>query len=796
MNNSCLTPAALLILLGLSIGVAPLSRGGAVKRPQRIGSLSSFPLPPTPLPSPGFSPSPLIRETPRRTAATPVPRPEAVEPSSSPPPLFPTTTPSPAAPAAPTPVPSPTPRVPLSCEADRVRYLESGKIVLGEGNVHLEYKDMKLDADKVTIYVARKEAIAEGNVKFTQGDNYINTDKMRYDFIKEEGFLTPGKGHFAPWYGNAEKVETEQKKEVFFEEGYATTCDLEEPHYRFQASKFIIYLDDKIVAKNVVFYVGNIPLMWFPYYQRSLKNQCQGFFLYPGFRTSWGFYFLSGYHWCAPGVNLTFHLDYRYRQGWAYGLDGLFYPGEGTKNRGDWQTYYLDDKKFDDPSSGETKKAERYLAQIWYRHYFPWDIRGDLAANYFSDSALRQDYFRKQYDANSQPQSYIYFSKKSDDYVLSLTCLPRLNKFYQVTEKLPEVKFQVKEISIGETNFYYEGATSYTNFYKLYADESSARYQSGRFDTVNQLSYSKKLFGWLNILPAAGFRETFYTRGPGKSDPSEPTPEPTPETTPEPTPEPDERKNFNRHIFFSSLGLSTDIYGIFSAENDRLDIHKLRHVITPSITYVFSTQPTELSDEIYQFDSIDDIDRANYTQLGLRNRLQTRRTSKGTESNWTLFDLILKTNVATDPDRDNAGRLFTDLDSELEITPFSWLSFDTRLIYDTYDNIIEKTSVEFDVKQGNDWNSSLFYSYRRESERNRLGASAFVRLNSKWAFKVYGRYDLVEEEFEEESLTIYRDLHCWDSYLLMRHREAEDDFEISIAFWIKAFPKSPLNLSN
>ncbi|MCX6349874.1 MAG: hypothetical protein NTV79_10320, partial [Candidatus Aureabacteria bacterium] len=75
-------------------------------------------------------------------------------------------------------------------------------------------------------------------------------------------------------------------------------------------------------------------------------------------------------------------------------------------------------------------------------------------------------------------------------------------------------------------------------------------------------------------------------------------------------------------------------------------------------------------------------------------------------------------------------------------------------------------------------------------------ASVFFRASPLWAFRVYGRVDLENSELEEESVTVFRDLQCWDSYISYRHLDATGDNEVMLVLWIKAFSESPLNLSN
>ena len=91
--------------------------------------------------------------------------------------------------------------------------------------------------------------------------------------------------------------------------------------------------------------------------------------------------------------------------------------------------------------------------------------------------------------------------------------------------------------------------------------------------------------------------------------------------------------------------MSTDIYGIFPAQNEWLEIYKLRHVITPSIDYYYTDNPSVYYKDIYQFDSIDKIKRTNYFKLGFRNQLQTKRFDDGLETSWTLIDQIGRAHV-------------------------------------------------------------------------------------------------------------------------------------------------------
>jgi len=100
------------------------------------------------------------------------------------------------------------------------------------------------------------------------------------------------------------------------------------------------------------------------------------------------------------------------------------------------------------------------------------------------------------------------------------------------------------------------------------------------------------------------------------------------------------------------------------------------------------------------------------------------------------------------------------------------------------------------IRPEDDWWLTFSHNYRQSKDRNRVSSELYLRINPIWAFKVYGRYDTVNGEFEEESFTIYRDLHSWSSYIRFQHRKEEEEYSAYLGLWIKAFSQSPLHMSN
>ena len=58
---------------------------------------------------------------------------------------------------------------------------------------------------------------------------------------------------------------------VYASQGAFTSCDVEVPHYRFQAGEIKLVNQDVIVAWPVVLYVSNVPVFWLPFFAQDIR---------------------------------------------------------------------------------------------------------------------------------------------------------------------------------------------------------------------------------------------------------------------------------------------------------------------------------------------------------------------------------------------------------------------------------------------------------------------------------------------------------------------------------------------
>ena len=71
---------------------------------------------------------------------------------------------------------------------------------------------------------------------------------------------------------------------------------MSEPAIKVRAKYIKIIPGDKVVAHSATLYVEGVPVFYFPYYSRNLGPRANNFNFVPGYRSSFGPFLLSSYH--------------------------------------------------------------------------------------------------------------------------------------------------------------------------------------------------------------------------------------------------------------------------------------------------------------------------------------------------------------------------------------------------------------------------------------------------------------------------------------------------------------------
>ena len=670
-------------------------------------------------------------------------------------------------------------------DGDKVEYLQEEGSISAEGNVEIQYGEIVLNCDKITINTESKIALCEGNVRIEHPKGVLEGEYIRYDLANKEGEIVGADLKAFPWFATAEETGKVGPNEYVLKNGYITTCDEDEPHYHLKAQEIRVFPNDKIIAKNVVYYVGDVPVLWLPYYyQPNIELKAKVQFI-PGVTSDWGYFLLSAWRFHLKGnTKVDILSDYRTKKGFAFGAN-LYYDLDDTGieglGKGLLRGYFIDQNgvgTYDPSEFREEGTEQRWRRRIQWKHRLDFDEEtvGIMEFNKLSDEDVLKDYFYNEYEENNLvPPNYISIINSTSNYTFSLEANKRFNDFYTVTQRLPEVKLDVFDQRLWDTPLYYGSTSSITYFEKEYAYLASPPEKVGRIDTYQKLSYATGI-GPVSIVPYGTVQGTGYSQ----------------------------TKNQSSAAARGTLGGGVDTFvrfhRVFDVNTDYLglDINGLRHIAVPKAQYYYTYRPSMSKEHFYQMDEIDALEHLNGVELSFENKLQTKRGEPGAMASVDLVRSIVRTDYSF-REKEGGPRL-TMLSSELEVRPYSWLYFDNRLEIETENFSIKTSSIEGVVQPWENFQAAMGYRYekRPDEARNQFTFDASWIINPKWRVGVYQRYDFETVDIEEQQLTVTRDLHCWAVDMVCDvdgSNVFEDDFTFWLAFRLKAFPDLPIGLS-
>jgi len=683
------------------------------------------------------------------------------------------------------------PGQPIIVDGDKVEYFEEEGRIVAEGNVSITYGDVKLTCDRIEVNTQTRRALCEGNVRIEQEEGVLMGDRIRYDFAEKEGEIIGGVVEAFPWFGQAEESGKVGPNEYLLRKGFITTCDLDKPHYRISGEEIRVFPDDKVIAKNVVFYVGKVPVLWMPYYYHPIIQSRAKVQFIPGSNTDWGYFLLSAWRFYVKGNSrVDVLLDYRDKKGFAFGEDFYYNTSDfGLEGLGEgiFRSYFVYQNGFGTYRKSsfrgeDTDPTWRKRFQWKHRIDFDPETIGMLEFNKLSDEYFLKDYFYNEYEeSNTVPPNYLSVTSNKSNYIFTLYANQRFNDFFKVVQRMPELKMDIPDQRLWNTPIYYGSQWSAVNFVKEYPREEQPPEKVARLDSYHKLSYVTHI-GPLNLTPYGTFRESLYTRTRWDHDIKD-------------------RMAVGGGLdtfmrFHRTFDYNTDLWG--------LDINGLRHIIVPTANYYHLHQPTLDERNLYHMDELDLLRKENGIFLSLENKLQTKRHTNGGLKTMDLVRTIVSVDYLFRMEKNNYqfqddGK-FRNLALDIELSPYSWLYVDSRIEIAPKNQAIKAGSIEASVYPSERFSLDLGYRYEKQvnEPRNQLTFDTWYVISPKWKVGVYERFDIQGRTIEEQQYTLVRDLHCWEvelTYDIEGSNFLKDKYAVWLAFRIKAFPDLYIGLS-
>jgi LPS-assembly protein len=526
----------------------------------------------------------------------------------------------------------------VSGESGVVYDLRTGLATATNGAI-VKYGDSVLTAQRLEWNQDSGEALAEGNVLIERNEQIWAGERIRYNFktheIQAEQFRT-GK---SPVFAGGQGLHADLTNGVYAAtNGYITSDDIAKPAIKIRASYIKIIPGEKIIAHNAFLYLGGVPVFYFPFYSRKLGPGANDLNFIPGYRSKFGPFLLGSYTWFLnEELDGIMHVDYRERRGLGAGPDFNYHLGRWGE--GTLKYYYLHDE---DPAAGGLTNVS--LLDNRQRLYFSYqsapatNLEIKALARYQNDFGVVRDFFEGEYRQNPQPNSFLDVHKFWDNFSLEAYAQPRVNDFYETVERLPDVRLTGFRQQLGPTPLYYESESSAGYYRRRFAETNGPapeNFAAARADTFHQLLLPHTFFGWLNVTPRVGGRFTYYSKATGEGATTDAA---------------------SRGVFNTGAEVSFKASRVWpGVQSKALEMDGLRHIVEPSINYVFVPSPTRSTNELPPFDyelpslrllpidfpdynAIDSIDSQNVMRFGLHNKLQTKRQGRIEDLvNWDLY---------------------------------------------------------------------------------------------------------------------------------------------------------------
>jgi len=681
-------------------------------------------------------------------------------------------------------------------------FYTNGVMVVSNGVMVKYGTKALLTADRVRVDQAAGDLYADGSVRVQKDDqtwigehihyNYKNNTLDGQDFRagKPGGYLTGPS--FAASNINRGTNELYTTTNSFF-----TTDDYSEPLQQIRAREIKIIPGQYMEARNATLYLKGIPVFFFPYFRHNLAEHDNYFTAFPGDRGVYGPYLLTMYHWYLnEHLGLDLHGDFRERRGLGGGPTLTYHLGEFGD--GIIKYYYTHDHNpaLDTlPGTVVPENRQRFYFSnvahpltnsdtVWSNLTFQSQVA------YQSDAYIIHDFFESEFRKDIEPNTFFDVNQFWSNWSLDALAQPRLNAFDDAVERLPDVRLNGYRQELFGTPFYYESESSLGSYRRLFSDTNSPfipPYTATRADTFHQITMPETFFGWLNVVPRVGARDTYYgeATGPGA-----------------------DTDTHNRGVFNTGVEFSLKASRVWeTAQSDFFDVDGLRHIVEPSVNYVYIPKPNVLPSQLPQFDyqtnslgmlpldfpdnnSIDAINSENTIRYGLNNRLQTKRDGKiDTVLDWSVF---MDWNLRPRSDQTT----FSDVYSDLSIKPRSWLTVSSIVRYDMNGefNLLRHQLV---FEPNDRWSWAGGHMYLRAGPEFGIGDDVFTslffyRFNENWGTRISHYFDATTGTLQEQDYSIYRDLRSWTVALIFRERDDlvnGHDYSVALSFSLKAHPR-------
>lgn len=558
-------------------------------------------------------------------------------------------------------------------------------------------------------------------------------------------------------------------------------------------------------AKNLTGRFAGLPIVWWPRFRGDptaipiREVRIDGSSGSGGaIKTTWDAFALLGID-RPSGVDAELDLDYYFERGPAFGT-AVDWNTDATRGRAD--AYLVasdagqDTLPTGDKKDGDGDTRGMFLGEHRWQVSDAWTIL--LEGAYISDETFIDGFFeslgenRREFATSITarrlgPNSLLTFQGKgslndfiANQYLLqsqgyAVSKLPEASYFRVADDLLPNlapgVAMYHSEWRIGRVGLQFSepsaadlGFSKPTDSMRAFATAPGVSFQDvleaqglsesavTRFDTRHEIE-TRIRFGALNFEPFMVGRLTAYDDDFDEYSPG----------------------NDDQARFWGASGFraSTSIQRVNNAvESSVFDLHRMRHIIEPSLTFWVSGTNVE-SGNLPIYDSqVEDLTNGTAARFAIDQTWQTQRGGPGRWRSVDVLTLDVEYGMFTDDsDRKSPIRRFIDYRPEYS-QPGEFFSIDStwqatevvglggNVIYDLELNQPARESLGAIVQHTPDLQTFFEMRYINVEDTTLMSFGAAARITPKYTLAFNASYDTDEGDFQNTSVTLYRELQA------------------------------------
>ena len=612
------------------------------------------------------------------------------------------------------------------------------------GNVDITTDSAVIHAEKAEVSDNGKSVSATGNVTYSDRQLSVSSDglsvssqtqtlNMQNTVYQLTGFV----GH-----GAAEEIDISADDGISLKEVSFTTCPLGQEDWRLVASEISIEQGETMgEARHTRFYVGDVPVLYLPYFAFPVSNQRQSGLLFPliSSSTSTGIDYEQPYYWnIAPNYDMTISPRLMSNRGVQLKTEFRYLTESSQGNL--FLEYLPNDTKL---ASDDSRYFYRYqhqgtLGDNWMLNA---DLNGISDNNYIVD--LGSDFYNRSDTTINRTLGVEYFSNHVD-FSLYVRDFDTIGDYEDIYRALPEAKIQLRQ-PLGEML-----ALTVDSELAYFDNAQENNPTALRWHVAPTLSLPYQRY-WGEMTAELTVMNTYYHQREIEGTPLEE----------------EVNRTLTRGRLFSSLYLE---------RNDNLLGNNMTVTLEPKIQYLYTSYEDQSNIGLYdttallndvnglfrgqEFTGLDRINDNNQITLGVTSRvIDDANREQFVVSLGQIFYLADTRITATTDDR-NRSALAAELDWRFDD---NWFVHSTVQIATDNDKV-ERSSMVLEYRRDNESLVQMSHRFVRDLSGetiDQLGISASWPIAKNWHWVGRSYRDLERDRSIENYFGVQYESCCW-----------------------------------